>query len=247
MPHISRFLLNGEPIPSVNEVTDALSKDGLFRNFYRRLGFKRADKESAKSRERGSKLAKVFEKYRQTGKTGKTSDYNKVCIDNWTKWFEESPFTITEDRFVEPHLVNTVDKYHGSPDVIIGLDGGPGIGIDSMVLGDDKSKKRFADYRLLMNEHAYAMCDSIEINGVIEKLPWEPPIKTFWFWTFCPDTGELFPVEHEFKPEIYQDFLTCKAMQEVNKRAEHYFGQYAVLLPTQIKPPKDQPEEQEAK
>jgi hypothetical protein len=101
------------------------------------------------------------------------------------------------------------------------------------VLGDDKSKKRFADYKLIMNEHAYAMCDSYEdpVTHEIKKLPWEPPISTFWFWTYHPITGRLYAVDHPFQPEVFADFLTCKAMQAVNKRSEKYFGQYAVLLP----------------
>lgn len=230
MPHVKHFEINGVRAPSVNEVTGALSLEGLIRNFYRIQGFKKADKISNAAREQGTKLATIMEKYRQTGKTGKISEYNRTCVENWTNWFNDSKYTILEDYFVEPHLVNTVDGYHGSPDVIMH---DAEKGLTAPVLGDDKSKKRFADYKLIMNEHAYAMCDSYEdpVTKEIKKLPWEPPIPKFWFWTFHPQTGRLYPVEHEFQPEVYQDFLKCKEMGVINKRAEKYFGQYAVLLP----------------
>lgn len=227
MPHVSKFEYNGERIPSVNEVTGSLSQDGLIRNFYRPNGFKKADKISNEAREQGIKLAEVFERYRQTGKTGRVSVYSTECVKNWTDWFNGTAFTIAADHWVEPHLVNTKDGYHGSPDVILhAADGLP-------VLGDDKSKKRFADYKLIMNEHAYAMCDAYEDPETkeIKPLPWTAPMSTFWFWTYHPITGTLYAVQHEFKPEVYQDFLTCKAMWAVNKRAEKYFGSYAVLLP----------------
>lgn len=226
MPHVAKFEINGVRAPSVNEVTGSLSLDGLIRNFYRIQGFKKADKISNAAREQGIKLAEVFERYRQTGKTGKISKYNQTCVDNWTEWFQEQPYEIKSDDWVEAHLVNTKDGYHGSPDVVL-HEG------DVPCLGDDKSKKRFSDYKLIMNEHAYAMCDSYEDRETheIKKLPWEPPIPFFWFWTYHPITGRLFPVKHEFKPEVYEDFLTCKAMGVVNKRSEKYFGQYAVLLP----------------
>lgn len=226
MPHVHKFELNGIRIPSVSEVTSSLSKEGLIRNFYRVRGFEKADKISNAAREQGTKLATLMEKYRKTGKTGKMSEYNKKCVENWTAWYEDNRYEIADDMWVEPHLVNTVSGYHGSPDLIMHDK-------DKPVLADDKSKKRFADYGLIMAEHAYAMMDSYEDPATheIKKLPWEPPIPGFWFFTFHPQTGRLYPVEHEFKPEVYQDFLTCLSMRDVNKRAEKYFGQYAVLLP----------------
>ncbi len=227
MPHIANFEVNGLRAPSVNEITDSLSKDGLIRNFWRRLGFKKADKIGNLARDQGIALASAFEDYRKIGSTkGKQTKYTKICIENWHNWYSGSVYTIPTDALIEPHLVNTVDGYHGSPDVILAdtmMDMEP-------VLGDDKSKKRFCDYKLLMNEHAYAMCDSIEVGGKLEKLPWTPPIKQFWFWTYCPDCGNLYPRVHIFDKQVYDDFLTCKKMREVNKVAEAYFNREAVLL-----------------
>lgn len=226
MPHIANFEVNGLRAPSVNEITDSLSKDGLIHNFWRKLGFKKADKIGAAARDQGIALASAFELYRQSGKAGKQTKYTKICLKNWHKWYAGTVYTIPTDALIEPHLVNTKDGYHGSPDVIMA---------DTManmepVLGDDKSKKRFSDYKLLMNEHAYAMCDSIEVDGKLEKLPWEPPIRTFWFWTYCPECGNLYPRMHCFDEQVYKDFLTCKAMREVNKVAEAYFNKEAGLL-----------------
>jgi hypothetical protein len=221
-------LLNGQRIPSVNECTGTLSKDGLIRNFWRPLGFKKADRVSREAREQGSSLAEVMERYRKTGKTGPISAYNKACVQNWTKWYDESDLEIKSDSYIEPHLVNTIEGYHGSPDVILHRDWHP-------VLGDDKSKKRFSDYALLMNEHAYAMCDSYEdlVTHEIKKLPWLPPVQEIWFWVYDPDTGELFPESTAFDPLVYADFLRCKAMVGVNKRAEDFFKAHAQLLPSQ--------------
>jgi hypothetical protein len=237
MPHISRWKYNGEYWPSVNTITGALSLEGLIRNYYRKHGFKWCDKDSDKAREAGSKLAEVMERYRITAKTGKVSKLNKACADNWLKWFNEHEYHI-EEEWIEPHLVNTIDGYHGSPDAILVRDvkPDPGYPLD-VILGDDKLKKRFPDYRLLMNEHGYAMCDSYEdkLTKEIKKVPWKTPIEKLWFWTFDPKNGDLYPVEHDFDPGVYGDFLTCKLMYSVNKRSESYFGKYAVLLPSQEK------------
>lgn len=227
MPHRDRFMYNGVDLPSVNMITDSLSKDGLIRNFWRKLGFKKADAVGNKARDQGLALATAFEDYRKTGKTkGKQTKYTQICLENWHRWYSGSVYTIPTDSLIEPMLVNTVDMYRGSPDLIMA---------DTMmnlepVLLDDKSKKRFSEYKLLMNEHAYAMMDSIEVNGELEKLPWTPPIQSFWFMTYCPDCGNLYPRMHRFDNQVYQDFLTCKKMREVNRVAEAYFNREAVLL-----------------
>lgn len=225
MPHISRYKLNGKLIPSVNTISDSLSKDGLIRNFYRKHGFEEADKIGAAARDNGVELATAFEEYRKTGKYNKRNSLVAKCIENWTHWFERSPFYIEHDMYVEPHLVSKQYGYHGSPDLILETAG-------TYVLGDDKLKKRFSDYKLLMNEHAYAMADHIEIDGQLRPVKWEIPIKTFWFFTYNPENGNLHAVEHDFDPDIFKDFLVCKDMYEINKRAEAYFAKHATLLPT---------------
>ncbi len=232
MPHISHYEINGVRAPSVSEVTASLSKDGLIRNFYRRLGFKRADKVGGDARDQGTRVASAFEEYRKTGDPltaakGKGVKYTRICLENWHKWYSGSVYTIPTDALIEPHLVNTIEGYHGSPDLIMA---------DTMngmepVLWDDKSKKRYCDYSLLMAEHAYANCDSIDVgDGKLEKLPWTPPVKTFWFGTYCPDCGNLHTRMHRYDPQVYADFLVCKKMREVNRVAEAYFNKEAYLL-----------------
>lgn len=232
MPHVESFEINGVRAPSVSEVTASLSKDGLIRNFYRKLGFKRADKIGGDARDQGSRLAAAFEEYRKTGNPelsakGKGAKYSRTCLQNWHSWYADSVYTIPTDALIEPHLVNTKEGYHGSPDLILA---------DTMadmepVLWDDKSKKRFCDYGLLMAEHAYANCDSIDIgDGKLEKLPWQTPIKRFWFGTYCPDCGKLHTRLHQYDPQVYEDFLTCLKMRSVNRVAEAYFRSQATLL-----------------
>lgn len=229
MPHIKNFLLDGQKIPGVNDCTGTLSKDGLIENYFRRYGFKHCDKDSKIAKDRGSSLAGVMEELR-IGKTVPSGDYNGACVAKWLEWFRKTNLEIIDDKWVEVHLVNTVHKYHGSPDGIFfeyGNDQRP-------VLGDDKSKKRFADYGLLMNEHAYAMCDSYvdPKDNLIKKVPWPVPIPTFWFWTYDPETAEMFSHIHDFDEKVWQDFLVCRQMYDVNAKAEEYFKQCATLLPS---------------
>lgn len=224
MPHISHFKLNDVEIPSVNTCTDSLSKDGLIRNFYRPNGFKEADRIGGAARDRGISLATAFENYRKFGKQPRKK-FEKTCLNEWRGWLSTCELFVSP-AFVEPHLVNTKEGYHGSPDVIMSdIMGQP-------VLGDDKAKKRYSDYKILMNEHAYAACDSYEDeNGAILPVPYDVPVRVFWLWTYSPVTGILYPAVYHWDDAIWQDFLTCKAMLAVNKRAEKYFNTHAKLLP----------------
>jgi hypothetical protein len=216
MPHISNFRLNGVRIPSVNTVTDSLSKDGLLRNFYRKLGFAEADKVGNAARDKGISLATAFENYRKFRKLPRKK-FEKTCLANWQMWMNDTELTLSPE-FVEPHLVNTVHGYHGSPDLVMSD------GAGQAVLGDDKAKKRLSDYKIMMNEAAYAHCDSYEnAEGKIVPVPWDVPITAWWVWTYNPKTGDLHPNYYRLDPEYFQDFLTCKKMLDVNKKAEKYF------------------------
>lgn len=225
MPHRDHYKLDGEIIPSVNDVTGLLPAEGLVR-WRNRVGEKESARIMREARNKGTKLAKAMEAFRKFQHLHK-DEFRAACITNWNKWFMRQELELLE---VECHLVNTLDKYHGSPDgVWRDLDG-------DAVLGDDKVKKRFADYRLLMNEHAYAMCDSIEkTDGSIVPVPWKWPIRQLIFWTYDPDTGEMYPSPHEFDSRVYKDFLTLRNVWDINARAEEYFKEHAVLLPSQRK------------
>jgi hypothetical protein len=219
MPHISNYRLNGERLQSVSTITNALAKEGL-QFWFRKYGFKKCDKMSKDAREKGAEVAEALEAYRKTGSMPKKK-FLKTVIGQWDAWMGE---WAEGDLVAEPHLVNTVDKYHGSPDLVYRKDG-------EWRLGDDKCKKRFADYGLLMNEHAYAMCDQIDVDGVLTPVPWPVPLTTIMFWTYDPDSGMLYPHEHKFDDAVYQDFLECKRMSALNKKAEVYFKENAILLP----------------
>lgn len=225
MPHRAHYQLDGEIIPSVNDVTGLLPAEGLVR-WRKRVGEKEATRIMREARNKGTKLAEAMEAFRKF-KHSQKDEFRATCLTNWNAWFMQQSGQILD---VECHLVNTLDKYHGSPDVVLGDSRG------NAVLGDDKVKKRFADYRLLMNEHAYAMCDSIEkADGSIVPVSWQWPIRQLIFWTYDPDTGEMYPSPHEFDSRVYKDFLTLRNVWDINARAEEYFKEHATLLPSQRK------------
>jgi hypothetical protein len=221
MPHISRFKLNGSYIPSVSTVTGALAKPGLER-WFRKLGFEEADRQSKEAREQGTEVAEMFEAYRKVRKQPRKK-FLKTVLNEWLQWGEGWDGVML---VAEPHLVNTIDNYHGSPDLVY-KDG------EAWSIGDDKCKKRFADYGLLMNEHAYAMCNMIHDTETdeIKPVPWSVPIQRITFWTYSPETGRLYPHEHTFDEAVYGDFLRCRNMYDTNKTAEHYFQENAITLP----------------
>ena len=224
MPHISRFKLDGVYIPSVSTITNSLSKDGLQR-WYRKLGFDEADRQSGLARDKGTEVAEMFESYRKLLKFPRKAFMKKVL----SEWKQTEAGQTGIILVAEPHLVNTVQGYHGSPDLVYNN------GI-SWKIGDDKCKKRFADYGLLMNEHAYAMCNVIHDveTGEFKPVPWTVPIQTITFWTYHPDTGKLYPQQHEFDKSVYEDFLVCKQMYTLNRKAEAYFQEHAVPLPIEV-------------
>jgi hypothetical protein len=219
MPHIHSYHLDGVRIPSVSTITGSLSKEGLER-WWRRDGFEECDRQTTEAKKRGTRVALMFERYRKRKREPK-NEYLRTVLGQWREWGEGWNGI---ELVAEPHLVNTIDQYHGSPDLVFKE--------DKWVLGDDKAKKRFADYGLLMNEHAYAMCNMLDDpkKGLI-PVPWPVPLTDIWFWSYHPVTGKLYPHRHEFDPAVYKDFLTCRAMYCVNKRAEKYFKDNAVLLP----------------
>jgi hypothetical protein len=221
MPHVARFCLDGVRLPSVSTITGTLAKDGIIR-WQRKLGFEEADRQSYVAARQGTKVATMFEKYRKRGRKPR-AEYLKTVLNEWVTWGEGWKDV---ELVAEPHLVNTVDMYHGSPDLVFKDSG-------KWNLGDDKSKKRFADYGLLMNEHMYAMCDRIHDmeTDQLRPVPWTIPIEDIWFWTYNPVTGKLYPHHHKFDPKVYADAMVCRKMYEVNRTASKYFDMNAVLLP----------------
>lgn len=216
MPHRVKFLLDGKAIPSANDITGLLRSEALER-WLAVPGNKAKGKEAQR---KGTAVAKLMEKLRK-GKTVEGQTFGHMCAASLIR---------VQTRVVleaECHLVNTLDRYHGSPDAIECEPTG------EAVLVDDKVKKRFADYRLLMNEHLYAACDSIEKDGVITPVPWKWPIKRIVFNTFDPDTGKLYVEEHAFSSIVYSHAMTLRSAWDVAQASEAYFKEHAVLLPGQ--------------
>jgi hypothetical protein len=214
MPHV-KFTYNNIELPSVNEVTGSLSKQGLI-NWWRKLGFKAADKITQESADKGRDIASVFEAYRK-----RELDINSISIQykpfvqSYQEWVDK--VGSVKQLAVEPHLVSLKHGYHGSPDLIFSLD-------DEVEVGDDKAKGRPPDYKLFMNEAAYANCELIEVNGELTPVPWKVPIRFFRFFSYHPDTGQLLEAKREkYKPDLFGDFLVCKQMFDVNQKAEKYF------------------------
>lgn len=219
MPHRAKWTYNGEVWPSVNEITGLLRSEALDR-WLAVPGNKAKGKEAQR---KGTGVAKVMEKIRK-GQSVNGQGFPQSCIANWLK---------VQDRVIleaECHLVNTFERYHGSPDAVECDSYG------DAVLVDDKVKKRFAAYNLLLNEHLYAACNMIERNGILDPVPWEWPIKQIVFNTFDPDTGELYINEHEFNQNIYNEALTLRKSWNIAQTSEAYFKQHATLLPSQRKP-----------
>lgn len=221
MPHVERYSLDGVRLPSVSTITGSLSKEGLNR-WYRKHGFEECDRMSGEARDRGTAVATMLEEYRKVGKKPR-SKFHKIVLGEWLAWGEGwNGVTLVP----EPHLVNTLDKYHGSPDLVF-YDG------EKWAIGDDKCKGRFADYGLLMNEHGYAMCDMMhdtETNE-LKPVPWKTPVEDIFFWTYNPESGKLYPHHHKFDHAVYEHFLECRRMWELNKIAESYFKSNAIVLP----------------
>lgn len=207
MPHISNYLINGIAAPSVNEVTGTLSKDSLINNFWRKLGFQKADIITETARNRGITIAEMFEKFRKGDSSfaENMAEFELSFLKSWTDWQHENKYEVVE---VEPHLESVKYHYHGSPD---GLGRYP---LGSLELFDDKVKDKLADYKTLMNEAAYAQCWLEKTGERIEK---------FRIFTYHPKSARLYMQEYDNKQQYFDDFLRCREMLEVNKRAQLYY------------------------
>lgn len=204
MPHIAKYLIDGQPAPSVNEVTGCLSKDSLINFFWRPLGFVEADKITGESRDRGIATATALENYRK-GLVQDIPPEIAPFVALWDSYQCRTGYTI---QVSEPHLESRKYLYHGSPDGLGHLPGQP------IELFDDKVKDKRADYKILMNEAAYAQA-WLEMHG--EK------ISQFRIFTYHPVKLAFFEDVYENKPEYLDDFLRCREMLEVNKRADAWY------------------------
>lgn len=221
MPHIRNFVFEGKVLPSVNTITDSLSKAGLI-NWWRKFGFEACDKKTETSRQRGIDVHALFEDYLK----GKIQDlpqdhiYTRFLL-SLKNWQSKTGYVFAA---VEPHLVNPEDEYHGSPDAIGHLPGDA----EAWEVLDYKIKDKQADYRILMNEAAYARCNVREIEGKrfsYELAPWAGKIKRCRILTFNPETAEVHDKVYLLHETYFSDFKTCAQMYWVNKRADAWYNE----------------------
>jgi len=203
MPHISSHYINGVKAPSVNQVTGCISNEGLVK-WWRKLGFAACDKITKESQERGTEIHGLFEAMLKGQPVPEGHRYY-AFVSALQMWNISSGYKFLA---IEPHLESKQYAYHGSPDAV----GQTKDGVLEVV--DFKIKDKEADYRILMNEAAYAQMWLEEKGAKPER---------FRILNFHPKTAELTEKVYENKPEYFEDFLTCRKMLEVNKKADTYY------------------------
>jgi hypothetical protein len=175
--------------------------------WYRAVGFKKADKITKESRERGQDIGAMFE---AVLKDEKPKAETIAAYPKHFERFNEWKGKIKKIHGIETHLINNVDMYHGSPDLV--ADFGNGI---EMV--DYKVKERAFDYKILMNEAAY--CEAW-------RRQYGDEIKIIRLVNFHPATGKIHEDVLDYNHKWLQDFFVCQRMWEVNKTAQAYWQKY---------------------
>lgn len=204
MPHIEKVFIDDVRIPSVNEISGCLSKEAISQ-WQRRIGFKAADKITIESRERGNEIGAAFEAVlKKLDPKKETLEKYPYHIKEFKKWAKK----IKTIYGIETHLINNVDMYHGSPDLVADL----GQGIEMI---DYKVKARSPDYQILMNEAAY--CEAWRVMKGDE-------IKTIRLVNFHPDTGRIHETLLSLNHKWLQDFFICHEMWKVNQCAQEYWA-----------------------
>jgi hypothetical protein len=208
MPHHSNVLINGVQAPSVNEVTSCLSKDSLINQFWRKLGFKKADEITKKAADLGTNVAHALDMTRKTAWVENDVPADLMPFVAAWKRYQQDQCLEVDPGHVELHLKSTKYAFHGSPDFFARYPGQP------LFIGDDKVKDKAPDYKILMNEAGYIQAFE-ETTG--EK------IKDILILCYHPKSAVITPYWFENKPEYLRDFLHLRETYEINKRAEAYY------------------------
>lgn len=226
MPHVNRVEVDGIVIPSVNTITGSLSKEGLDRwkekyqiqavealtkakpSVEKALAaLRHCDTVRDESAGKGTEITKLFEDIAKGLEVDVPEQYQRY-VDSFLNWQAKHSYLFVA---VEPHLINPVDMYHGSPDAV----GHPANKPLEML--DYKVKRRGVDWKVLLNESAY-----IRAWGVVTGQL----INTIRIVTFHPETAKPHEQVFENDPQYFNDFLTCYDQYAVNKRAEQWFNKY---------------------
>lgn len=199
MPHIKRWLIDGKVAPSVNQVTDMIPKDWLI-NWYRKVGFKKADEVSKTSRDHGTNVHDLFDQFwKGTLDINTLTELEKAFVMSLAKWARE---TRAVAKFSEPHLESKKHLVHGSPDLVLEEDIA-----DYKIKGD-----KYPDYKTILNEAGYALMYE-EMHGI--------KLKNIRILNFDKETGELvkdliIPIESQFT----EDFLSLRRAYDVKVAAD---------------------------
>lgn len=201
MPHISKFTIEGKIAPSVNQVTDMIPKEWLV-NWYRKVGFKKADEISKTSRDKGTDFHELFDRFwKGQVIVDKCTPVEVVAINSLTQWSKQNKIEVLAS---EPHLQSVKHCFHGSPDLIARTPKG-------IINPDYKFKDKHPDYKTILNGTAYSLMWE-EMNG--EK------VDEIVILNFSKETGELtqelvFKIEDEY----VADFLDLRYAYNVKMRA----------------------------
>lgn len=208
MPHVSRWEIDGVIAPSVNQVTDMIPKEWLI-NWYRKVGFKKADEISRASRDKGTDFHDLFDRFwKGQVRHEDCTPVELTAVKSLTTWAAQNKIEVLAS---EPHLESRKYKFHGSPDLIAKK--------PSCICNPDyKFKDKYPDYKTVL-------------NGVAYSLMWEEmyghKIKEIIVLNFSKETGEMLqeivlPLEEQYKA----DFLLLRAAWDVKSRADAWDEKY---------------------
>ena len=208
MPHIARWLINGQVAPSVNQITDMIPKSWLI-NWYRKVGFEEADKISKTSREHGTNIHDIFDRYWQGNlDLSSLSELEGMFLKSIQSWALKNDVKVFKS---EPHLESKTHIFHGSPDLIASVH------LKNTII-DYKIKDKYPDYKTILNETAYAlMCH--EMSGTY--------IEDILILNFNKETGELSQeISLPIIPQYRDDFLDLRKAYDVKMRADAWDNEY---------------------
>lgn len=204
MPHIKKWLIDGEIAPSVNQVTDLIPKEWLIK-WYRKVGFEEADRISKTSREHGTNIHELFDRFWKGDlKQDDLSELERNFVRSMATWSREKNVQVLHS---EPHLESKLHKFHGSPDLITKVE-------DYNSMTDYKVKDKYPDYKTILNEAGYAIMAEEMFGIKIDKIT---------ILNFNKETGDMFePIVIDITKQFISDFLQLRAAYYVKLRADEW-------------------------
>lgn len=178
MPHQELFDKDGNKVRSVTEVLSLINKPGL-NNWMARLGYKKANAISIKSRNFGTKFHVAIEET-LLGKQLSTRDKKiQKLLNNFKQWRESNN---VECLAIEQHLYSPDLRLHGTPDLVALVNGTP-------MIVDWKTSKTIY-HEAILQPVGYALLWN---ETKIEPLPY---INDALILQFDKTTGSI--IEHSY-------------------------------------------------